>query len=308
MRKLAPIGVWLVLCAVSSGQVLERTIHLGDTWRLPSDPVALVYDSRDRTVFIGGLDSDSILVLDEHTIEPLGWIDAGAPVPVLAYCPALNKLYCLHSGSVSVYDASTRARLKAFPAAIEPTEVCLDSEDKKLYVVSRDSATVTVVDCNTDSVVAVLRGLETDWDCRQSICYVPGWHRVYCCDYEDSAVVAIDCRTDSVLTRIRTPSWPTTLCFNEANGRVYLLTDRRGPVGIDVGSSQVVSNVDCLWGYQLFCNPREDKLYGWCGYGDIGVFDCVADNLVATVPMYGEADVLTYSPTANKVYGAGQYS
>ena len=176
MKSVALMAL-LLLTALASGQVLERTIHLGDTWRLPKDPYAFAYDSRDRTVFIGGESSDSVLVLDEHTIKPGDWIDVGAPVPVLVYSRALGKLYCLQSDSISVYDASTHARLKVVHATIEPTEACLDSEDSKLYVVSGDNATVTSVDCNTDSVVAVLPGLDRGGWSSQSICYVQGWHR-----------------------------------------------------------------------------------------------------------------------------------
>jgi DNA-binding beta-propeller fold protein YncE len=250
------------------------------------------------------------LVLDEHTIEPLAWIDAGAPVPVLAYCRALNKVYCLQSGSISVYDAFTHARLKAFPAPIEPSQACLDSEDNKLYVLSGDSSTLAVIDCNTDSVDTVLSGfyMDTEEGYMQSLCYVPGWHRVYCCDYEDSSVVAIDCGTDSVVARTRTPRWPTTLCYNDANKRVYVLTeDDDGPLGIDVASNAIVSSGHSLWWSPLCCNPRENKLYGWCGYGDIGVYDCSSDRLVAAVPMDGGPVMFTYSPTANKVYAASRF-
>jgi len=308
--KSVALTVLLLLSASVSGQTLERTIHLGDTWRLPSDPVAFAYDSRDRTVFIGGESSDSVLVLDEHTIEPVGWIDAGAPVPVLSYCPALNKLYCLQTGSISVYDAFTHVRLKVIPASVEPKEACLDSEDNKLYVVSGDSATVTVVDCNTDSVSAVLTGLDRGGWSRQSICYVPGWHRAYCCDYDDSSVVVIDCRADTILSRVHTPARPLVLCYNSANNRVYVLYDGAyGPTGIDVATNTVVSNAACLGcdgPHALCCNPSGNKLYGLCEEG-LGVYDCSSDSIVAVVlPAYGDAG-LTYSPTANKVYAVSQF-
>jgi len=299
----------LLLSAPASGQRLEKTIHLGDTWRLPSDPVAFAYDSRDKTVFIGGLSSDSVLVLDERTIEPLEWIDAGAPVSILVYSQALNELYCLQSGCMSVYDASSHELLKAITASIEPTEACLDSEDNKLYVASGDSATVTAVDCNAGTVVAVLRGLQTISDSRQSMCYVPGWRRAYCCDCDDSSVVAIDCRTDSVLARVRVAARPLGLCYNSANDRVYVLCGNDyGPAGIDVASNKVVSNADCLscdWPYALCCNPRDNKLYGLSDDG-LGVYDCAGDSLVATVTGLAP-EMLIYSPAANKVYAAEQF-
>ena len=309
--KVKLASVLLVLgCLLSavSGQVLERTIHLGDTWRLPADPVAFAYDSRDKTVFIGGDGCDSVLVLDEHTIEPLGWIDVGAPVSMLAYCRALNKLYCLHSGSISVYDAASHARLRAFPAPIAPTAVCVDSEDSKLYIHSGDSATLTTVDCNADSVVGVLTGLyiePDEWPWRQSVCYVPVWDRVYCCDYDSLSVLVIDCRTDSVIARIGTPAEPMAICYNSANDRVYAIAYSGGPFGIDVATNTVVSTADGYFDYGcLFCNPRQGKLYG-LGDGCIVSYDCASDSFEYL--LYLECSALFYSSTANKVYAAGDW-
>jgi DNA-binding beta-propeller fold protein YncE len=297
----------LSLCAPALGLRLEKKIHLGDTWRLPAVPVAFAYDSRDKTVFIGGTTSDSILVLDERTIEPLGWIDAEAPVPVLVYSSALGKLYCLQNGSVSVYDASTWTRLNTLTAPIRPTEACLDSEDNKLFISSPDSATVAVVDCNSDTVECVLRGLR-NWASYngQSMCYVPGWHRIYCCDYGDSSVVAIDCRGDTLLASIRIAGRPISLCYNSANNRVYVLPGS-GPVGIDVASNAIVSSASCMLPAAICCDPYRNRLYGLDAGQNVAVFDCATNSLLTTMVTNEGVDMMTYNAAVDRIYSVSHY-
>jgi hypothetical protein len=190
---------------------------------------------------------------------------------------------------------------------VEPSAACLDSEDNKLYVASEESACVAVLDCSRDSVLTILRSLRPS-RYAQTVCYVPGWGRVYCCDYDDSSVVVIDCKADTILARVRTPPRPTTLCYNDANGRVYVLTEEDGgPVGIDVASNVVVSNADCFGATPLCCNARDNKLYGLHGSQKVGVYDCSTDSLVASVHTMGDPVYLLYSPSAHKVYCASIY-
>jgi DNA-binding beta-propeller fold protein YncE len=308
-KPVRPVALALLqLVCAAYCQTLERTIHVGDTLLLPSEPFALAYDSRDKTVFIGGLSSDSILVLDEKTVEPLGWIDVGAPTSILAYCPGLSKLYSLRQDGFSAFDASTHALLASAAVPLEPLSYCLDSVDNKLYFYDDESAAVMVLDCNTDRLATVARDIRRGYTI-PAICYVPGWSRVYCCDYLDSAVVVIDCRVDTVLARAAVPQYAIALCYNEANGRVYVMSDEDGgPFGIDVATNAVVSTADCFYGAWLCCNPRGNKLYG-CNAedGGIGVYDCSTDSILAMVYTESEPDLMFYSPSANKVYATDQW-
>jgi DNA-binding beta-propeller fold protein YncE len=308
-KSVRPVALALLLlvCAAYS-QTLERTIHVGDTLRLPSEPFALAYNSRDKTVFIGGLSSDSILVLDEGTVEPVCWIDAGAPTSILAYCPGLNKVYSLRKGGFSAYDATTHELLVNATAAIDPLTFCLDSADNKLYFYDDESASVVVLDCRTDRLARVVRGIGRRYSI-PGICHVPGWNRVYCCDEMTSSVVAIDCRTDTVLARVPLPSYAEAICYNESNGRVYAVTCwDYGPFGIDVATNAIVSTADCFHGAWLCCNPGANKLYGISAEeGGIGVYDCATDSVLAVVSTESEPERLLYSPSANKVYATDQY-
>ena len=300
MKRIALLA-FVLLCGSAVGQRIEKMIHLGDTWRLPAAPVAFAYDSRDKTVFIGGAGSDSVVVLDERTIEPLEWIDVGAPVKVLVYSKAFGKVYCLQDSSVSVYDASTRTRLKTIGTSIQPNTACLDSEDGKLYIGNKVSSLV-VIDCSLDSVVAVLSGAPG------SICYVPGWHRVYYSDQVDSSVVAVDCHADTLLARVRIGARPTALCYNSVNNRVYVLrANELGPTGIDVSSNEVVSNGHRLLSTFVFSDPSSNRLYGMDGPGDVAVYDCSTDSIVAAMITNGGIGMMMYNPADNKIYAAGYY-
>jgi DNA-binding beta-propeller fold protein YncE len=292
---------FVLLCGTAAGQRVEKVIHLGDTWRLPATSVGFEFDSRDKTVFIGGYASDSILVLDERTMEPADWIDAGAGVFGLKYLQTLGKLYCIQDGAMTVYDASTHARLKTTAASFEPRQACLDSEDNKLYIINA-SCSLTVFDCSIDSVVAVLPGSSGP------MCYVPGWRRIYFCDNSDSSVVVVDCRADTVIARIHPGLCVSALRYNGANGRVYgLCAGQFGPIGIDVSTNEVVSRGHCLWSKAMCCDPGRNRLYGVRGSSDVLVYDCSTDSVVVEMVTNGGVDMLAYNSAFDRIYAVSHY-
>jgi YVTN family beta-propeller protein len=97
-----------ILAAVS-GQWLETTVLIPDSFGGLGMPNCIVYDPADHTVFVAGESTHTILVLDARNGQRLARIPFEADIRALCYNSANNKVYAAawRQNAVAVIDAGT---------------------------------------------------------------------------------------------------------------------------------------------------------------------------------------------------------
>ena len=94
-----------ICCCLSavSGQWLETTIYLPDSFGGLTQPQCLVYDSLNNFVYVGG--AECVMAIDGATNRRVARIPTGLGTRALCVSPE-NKVYCASNDSVTVIDVS----------------------------------------------------------------------------------------------------------------------------------------------------------------------------------------------------------
>jgi len=307
--KSVALTALLLLTALASGQVLEKELPLLGASRLPDGWRSLAYNNRNRTVYVSGDASDSILVIDADRRNVIGRVNVGGGIEAMCYASIENKLYCAYSRSdtVVVLDGTTHQLLAMVGVGDRPGTFCYDSIDHKMYVANRGSTSATVIDCGEDRVVATIDSVGAGLGyAPNAMCFASSSREVFCLSPHDSIVVVIDCLADTVIAAVRVDEGPSTLCYNPANNRVYCVCMKWwvGTLhGIDATSNRVVSTVPGgFCAYVMACDPVRNVLFLPVD-DELVVVDCSADTIVADVEVPVEdASLVAYSPLDGKVY------
>ncbi len=154
----AAIGLLAVAVAAASGQWLEATVFIPDTFGGLRQPNCLAYDSADNRVFVAGESTRTILVLDGKDGHRLGRIPFRADVRALCYNPKSNKIYAAAGDrdSVGIINAGTMQLIKVVAAGDLPTAFGYNALLNRVYCVNLFGYNVTVIDGAGDSVVATV--------------------------------------------------------------------------------------------------------------------------------------------------------
>ncbi len=299
----------LLLAALASGQWLEKELPLLNPTRLPGNWRSLAYNSRNRTVYVSGDASDSILLIDADRCSVIGRVGVGGGIEAMHYASIENKLYCAYAraDTVVVLDGTTHQLLAMVGVGDRPGAFCYDSIDHKMYVANRGSTSVTVIDCREDRVVATIDSVGAGLGyAPNAMCFASTSREVFCLSPHDSIVVAIDCLADTVIAVVHVDEGPSAVCYNPTNNRVYCVCMKgwQGTLyAIDATSNQVVSTVPGGFGaYVMACDPVRNVLFVPAG-DELVVVDCSADTIVADIEVPVEdAGVVGFSPLDGKVY------
>ncbi len=302
MKRIAAMAL-LLTATLASGQWLGEKLSLLDPFGIPAGDQSLAYNSRNRTVYVSGDESGSILVIDAERCKSIARVGVGRPVEAMCYNPAENKLYCAYAktDTVAVLDGTSHQMLAKVGVGGDPTVFCYDSIDNKLYVGSwLDSGSVGVIDCRVDSLVAKVDGSASHI---YDMCFVAAHQTIYVISGSDSTVVAIGCSADTVLARIPLSSRAHSLCYNPTSDRVYCRSGSGFIYGIDAATNQVVSVIQRK-GDGLACDPGRNVLF--TQYGDsLFVVDCRSDAVLCAVKLPEGGDpVVGYDPLGHKIYVA----
>jgi len=198
---------------------------------------------------------------------------------------------------VVVVDAVTLERVAHIPVPFLAGCLGFNPANGKLYCSFR--GTVGVIDCATDSLVALIPVGNHEDD---SLCVNPDDNRVYCAHHQE--VTVIDGGADTILTRLPVPGYPLLLTYagvnntvycGDAKGKLTLIDGRRDTIRAVLDLSPGESEVSgACW------NPTESKYYCLL-YDDLLVVDGFGDSLLTQMEVGGAA-ALCCNPTANEVY------
>jgi len=95
--------------------------------------------------------------------------------------------------------------------------LCYNSTNNKVYCVTPDDNTVTVIDGATNAVVATVD--VGYWP--HGLCYNSRDNKVYCANSVGGSISVIDGATDSVVATVPAEGSAWNLCYNPYNNKVY---------------------------------------------------------------------------------------
>ena len=99
-----------------------------------------------------------------------------------------------------------------------PLALVWNSQNNKVYCANSNSSNVTVIDCQTNSVITTItvgtNSYALVWNSQNN--------KIYCANEGSSNVTVIDGQTNSVITTIPVGIEPRAFCWNSLQNRVYV--------------------------------------------------------------------------------------
>ncbi|MBM3322376.1 YncE family protein [candidate division WOR-3 bacterium] len=215
-----------------------------------------------------------------------------------------NRLYVTQEGgSVSVIDGTNDSLL----ASVRVTGrgvvrgLCYCSRENKVYCGTSNADTLTVIDCNTNQVVAAIR-MELY---PHLVLYSPVQNRVYCVNGVTAQVAVVDCETDELLCAIPLGLAARTAIYNPRSDRAYFGYSR-SLVVLDCGTNAMTRLELETGAEELTYNATNNTIIAAGGGKGISIVDGAGDTVIAVVATSGSERPRTacWSSVRNKVYVA----
>jgi len=219
MKPFTGIILAIALAAsLGSGQRLETTIQLPDSFGDVRFPNLVAYVPTHNTLYVGSGSASAMLVLDCATGQKVGRVPVPGGVVASLYNALEDKLYvsCQRS-RVYVIDAAANQVIDSITTPPDQRLMALNRVRNRLYTADKYEGTISVIDCAADSLarqVAVGASLT-------ALCCDTSGGRLFCGDVDAQGVLVYDCALDSVVKTIRIGAGPFGLLFNCVNNRLY---------------------------------------------------------------------------------------
>ena len=313
----------LVLAATASGQWLERTIWLPDSFPEFSDANRVFRNPVTDRLYFSGVSCEYIHIYDVPSQSKYGFIP-GDGAYQCEHCPAEHTIWVSVPDPELMFVVDDRADtlLAELEGVLEPLAIEYNPTRGKVYSSDWDDDLVVVFDAATAEVLDTIEvgfdGALMAWDSIHDAVYCAGWLS------DDDSVAVIDCSADTVVARIPGTRRTTDVLLHPDGERLYCLSPEPQNVVriVDTDSRVVVDSVVIPtfdnWGDhgRLVLNPVSNALYCLAmdrdlyvrGWGDVedtlAVIDCTADTLLGLAALGLNSDVSAFAVNehANKVY------
>jgi DNA-binding beta-propeller fold protein YncE len=243
-----------------------------------------------------------LVVIDEPSGQVLRQVDVFPEVPYgnrskLFLHEDRDKLYCVRSHEIAVVDCADDTVIARIELPGETPIACLSTIADRLYVSTRFSAGLAVIDCATDDLV---RTITPDHKVQALCCDSAGraWFSA-----SDSNGIIGSIVGDTVAASIPVPGWGRAICYNPVNDRIYAAFGDNLVV-VDPARESIVGIVDLESGYPatgLCINTINNRLYAQAS-GLIVIVDCTDDSVLTRLPAWNYRTALLYDPDANRLY------
>ncbi len=193
-----------------------------------------------------------------------------------------------------------------------PRSILYDSIDQKVFVGNYGSASVSVINPQTDSVTATV---PVD-SYPTAMCWSPTSTKLYvvCTPFSGhGTVTVIDAYSNAVMTSITVGVNPIAIVWNSTRNKAYCLNaDQTGSISvIDCATDQVIATINfssTYTGSGITYNPVNDRIYASnnkpSANGRVTAIDCANDQSVGSVTCGNSTAAVEVNPVSNKVYAA----
>lgn len=195
------------------------TIALTDA----NGPDAIIYDPYADRIFSFNGDSNNSSVVDPNTLKQVGKVALGG-APEFAVADGKGKIYnnLEDKSSLNVIDSKTLKVIKNYPLTPcgGPTGLALDAANERLFTVCRENKGMSVIDINTDKVIATLPiGAGVD-----AVAYDAATKLIFCSCGDGTTTIIKQQSADrySVVQTLKTPQRARTLTLDNQTHKIYL--------------------------------------------------------------------------------------
>jgi len=251
----------------------------------------------NKLYWVGG---SSTFALDGVTGNRLATI-ATPNARDICYNPVVDRVYVPAydtSGYLVVINAANDSVTQRLSLGVwsRPSVACAPAENK-VYVMSDLDGTVTVIDCDMDSVIDTI-----------PVGFIPSqlvYNRVsdklYCCGWAASVTI-VDCRSDTVLGSIVLPGGFEAAAYNPVANKLYC----DDGAGIDIICGQgdsLLGRLPQRYVKTMVCDSANNLVWFSRSNSDtIFAIDGQGDSLCAEVAVGNVPGAMCYNPTRNRLY------
>ena len=182
-------------------------------------------------------------VIDTTTNRPIGAIEGLSRVHGVALVPerGLGFASAGKENAVGVFNLTDNQRVKTIPAGIDPDAIIYDEKLHLVYVADHDGKTGTLIDPQTQTVVATI-----DLGGEPEFCQAdPGSGLIYQNLEDTSEVVVIDPRMRAVIRRYKLApgEGPTGLALDAVNRRLFSATGNKKLLVLNSDTGEIVADL-----------------------------------------------------------------
>jgi DNA-binding beta-propeller fold protein YncE len=234
------------------------------------DIYAMCLNPTEHLLFCTNRDSDEVVVLDASTGQLCHRLAATDP-KFLVFDSASNRVYCVGGSGESTYTFSGDGsrRLAGFELGMKTQAVFLDPLHHRLYCAADKDKGIGVVDCDGDSVVALLA--TEAHDKHRVLTGFPERSRLYCGNAHSLSVY--DTRTNRPLGLVELGAQPVGVCCDPLTGCVFCAARDSAIAVLDPETDSVVARVAVPARVKVLgCDRASNSVY-WVGDSTVGFID-----------------------------------
>ena len=299
-----------VYCGLAEGGevVVIDAVHDSIITRLASGAVTrMCWNPVDNRLYVAG-SGQSLIVIDCASNQIIREIYLPIPVGAMVFSPASDRLYCSDASGNSLIVAVISGAGDSLAATLSVgfylNALAYNSVSNRVFCASRQLSVLYVLDCASDSVIAVIPA-----NYAEALCFNPSSDKLYSAGaWMNSDLLIVDAAANQVVTDLLLWFEPYWQCYNPVNDRVYCANDNgRGAVAIVEGATHQVDTIIPVGNSPtgLLYNSQYNKVY--CATrGDSGLVVISGDSsrVIARVRVGANVSLLGLNTLNGRVYCA----
>jgi YVTN family beta-propeller protein len=233
-----------------------------------------------------------------------------ATIAIMALPPGIITF--LYSRSFSLLgSAKADSMVDAIRVGNGPMGIDYDSDNGNMYVANFYSNTVSVIDSNTNNVIATIPFASNTSPI--DIAFDSSNGNLYVTNYNTGTVSVINGNTNRVISTIFVGGNPTAIAVNYANGDVYVADGVNAVRVINPITNRLVHTVSVGYGPSgIAFDSDNGNMYVANFYSNtVSVIDGNTNNVIRTIPMLLDSanpSGIVYNPTDKHLYVINYYS
>lgn len=304
------------------------------TWILASGAAALAGCARERggqpggyRIYVTNEASGDLSVIDSATHEVVATVKLGKRPRGIHASPDGSTIYVALSGSpfappgvdestlpppdrsadgIGVVDARRNQPRRVIRCGTDPEQFDLTRDGSFLYVSNEDSATASLVDLRSGTVVASIPVGEEP----EGVTISPDGRFVYVTAENEGAVYVIETASNRVVKNFKAGLRPRSVAFLEDGSRAYVTAENDGTVTVVAATTHEPLRTIALGGREvkpmgLALSPDETKLYVSTGrFHKVFVIDTASDKVIDSFEVGERPWGIAVSPDGKTLYTA----
>ena len=280
--------------------------------KYPSGTLVFVTNERDGTISVIDAAADKVIDTIMTGGRPRGIrISANNKHAYVAVSTPLNTKPKPGDDRVCVYDTSSGALIRTIQVGVDPEQLAIDQDERRLYVSNEDTGTATVIDIANGKVPATLvTGIEPE-----GASISPDGRWVYVTAETSNTVTVIDTSSLTVADTILVGARPRDTAFSPDGSRAYVSAEIGQSITvIDVETHKVINTVSLA--YIADVKPVGMAVSSYCSTlyiangraNTVTLLETSGFSILKTIAVGQRVWGIALSRTKNKVYAANGLS